>query len=585
MSSFTDHEITANYNSNLSNFEEELDINTDVIGTYDNKRINSLENNSIYNISCITLKFNKSTTNLDIKFSTISSDFVDNTYIDKDKIKVCLINDKDLTMFKYYHYMDAYGMYISADASEDGTKISNWYYTDGSKISEGDASNKQYLNSIDFSTYDHLSDMVILSGYERALFKYDEEVKYGLDDDVTIMPTINLIYPKTAGSYLYERGSLMNQNTEEDTTNIFQENELFFVDIPNAQEILSSIGRIKIDLNVSDADMFILNEEAFLDNRPRYSTEDPMILSCASLVEVSAIPSDISVNSGPVSVEMDVFINNMSALSGSDNNTYSFLPLCTEEGSSLQSRIVDVSNHPIDIGRFLKIHVNYKKESENNITLYFNYLNYLNTPYVKQIDGRTYIDIIDGTYLKLNSGENGRMDIVLQFRYFEGQQLVGLKNVRVLSYQIYNISDDKPKFIIKEIYRIQKDSDIMNASYSVFIEGTDTICDRQTTDFVNTIRWKSDTTLNKIVFDVIYDSSIIDFNGVGDRRFEVLGPSTFTVTVTDFTYNFIDIPFKFKNGVGKYTSQVQLDDVKVYPTDVNHRLVLESVRDGNIIVE
>lgn len=160
-----------------------------------------------------------------------------------------------------------------------------------------------------------------------------------------------------------------------------------------------------------------------------------------------------------------------------------------------------------------------------------------------------------------------------------------MKNVRVLSYQIYNISDDKPKFIIKEIYRIQKDSDIMNATYSVFIEGTDTICESSTTDFVNTIRWKSDTTLNKIVFDVIYDSSIIEFNGGDDSRFEVLGPSTFTVTVTDFTYNFIDIPFKFKDGVERYTSQVQLDDVKVYPTDVNHRLVLESVRDGNIIVE
>lgn len=139
LSSFTGSqpEITANYNSNLSNFEEELDINTDVIGTYDNKRINSLENNSIYNISCITLHFTKDSSVLAIKFSTISSEYVDNTYIDKDKIKVCLINDKDLSMFKYYHYMDAYGIYISADASEDGTEISNWYYKDGSKITEG----------------------------------------------------------------------------------------------------------------------------------------------------------------------------------------------------------------------------------------------------------------------------------------------------------------------------------------------------------------------------------------------------------------------------------------------------------------
>ena len=49
------------------------------------------------------------------------------------------------------------------------------------------------------------------------------------------------------------------------------------------------------------------------------------------------------------------------------------------------------------------------------------------------------------------------LDIVTQFRYYKGGTLCGYRNVKLASYQIYNISDDKPKFIIKNIDRLERD--------------------------------------------------------------------------------------------------------------------------------
>lgn len=46
----------------------------------------------------------------------------------------------------------------------------------------------------------------------------------------------------------------------------------------------------------------------------------------------------------------------------------------------------------------------------------------------------------------------------MQFRYYVAGVLYGLKNVRVLSYRIYNLSDDKPKFLIQRVYKIERDS-------------------------------------------------------------------------------------------------------------------------------
>jgi len=98
--------------------------------------------------------------------------------------------------------------------------------------------------------------------------------------------------------------------------------------------------------------------------------------------------------------------------------TVDFTPTYNTETSSFE--------YPVDLSKLLRIYANYKKEAEDDsITLYFNYFNWLDSPYVKIENNLLYVDTIEGTYLKLKSGEDGMLDIVLQARYYIGGRVYG----------------------------------------------------------------------------------------------------------------------------------------------------------------
>ena len=107
-------------------------------------------------------------------------------------------------------------------------------------------------------------------------------------------------------------------------------------------------------------------------------------------------------------------------------------PLFTEHNSNdiidnyMYVNITD--SEKTSVNKFMNIYVNYKKEDDDSITLYFNYNNYLATPYVKIDNGKIKTDIIQGTYLKLKSGESDVLDILVQFKYYEKTELYGYKN-------------------------------------------------------------------------------------------------------------------------------------------------------------
>lgn len=141
-----------------------------------------------------------------------------------------------------------------------------------------------------------------------------------------------------------------------------------------------------------------------------------------------------------------------------------FVPAMSEElrlDSRSKTKRITVKSSSVDLSKQLKLHVNYRrlKDENNALELFFNYYNYLNTPYVKIEEGtKMKTDTIPGTYLRLKPGEDGILDIVVQFRYYVGNQLYGYRNARVLSYKVFNVSDDKPKFVIKKIFQAAKDS-------------------------------------------------------------------------------------------------------------------------------
>ena len=57
--------------------------------------------------------------------------------------------------------------------------------------------------------------------------------------------------------------------------------------------------------------------------------------------------------------------------------------------------------------------MNYRREADQTLTLFFNYANYVNTPFIKYADGNFKIDTIDRTYLMLKAGESGELDIIV----------------------------------------------------------------------------------------------------------------------------------------------------------------------------
>lgn len=124
--------------------------------------------------------------------------------------------------------------------------------------------------------------------------------------------------------------------------------------------------------------------------------------------------------------------------------------------------------------RALTIKTNYIVEHEylqdnetiisSKIDLYFNYDNFENSPYkdvTYQISGQNYSVEVDadidptGTYLKLSPYESGILDIRVEYRWYANDgfdsTLVGQERRTIRRYQITNISDNKPKFLIKVI--------------------------------------------------------------------------------------------------------------------------------------
>ncbi len=66
-------------------------------------------------------------------------------------------------------------------------------------------------------------------------------------------------------------------------------------------------------------------------------------------------------------------------------------------------------------------------------------------------NGNVYSTTIDNTYLKVFPNESGLIDIVIQFKQYINGVLMGIDNVTIATCKIYNVSDDKPKFVIERM--------------------------------------------------------------------------------------------------------------------------------------
>lgn len=413
--------------------------------------------------------------------------------IDSGTFNVLLHNSKDLTMFKFYHLLDAYGavnckylvgagksidipddgrgwgIYYDKKAIDDGVALSSIqsYYTTGSNI-------KTWLKDIELSAYDYLSDVYILSGYKGLGFKYDEELRFDVSSDLYYYPTMNLKYPKSAANYVDANSDYSSKGTLSVLDELFGERNLFILNLEDPEQIADKIGKVAVPIIMNDTEDIRVHEDwldygegdlSDLHNYEIYSKDDSRVCKflhfCGEVDKDSKLEISDSWWCGKT----------LEDCLTSCEDSLGVVPLKSEEVSSdYTSRwaTVKIDHTTVDLSQFLKLYANYKKNADNNtIDLYFNYFNQLDSPYVKLVGTKQYVDTIDSTYLKLKSGEDGILDIVIQVKYFSDKKLRGYRNLKVLSYHIWNISDDKPKFVVKKAFEIQKDSQLADADKTV----------------------------------------------------------------------------------------------------------------------
>lgn len=190
----------------------------------------------------------------------------------------------------------------------------------------------------------------------------------------------------------------------------------------------------------------------------------------------------------------------------------------------------------------LKIYTNYVRVSDDHgdfhYDLYFNVQNLFNSPfeYISTVTNQPNVLILPDSYLYLPGdkyrpvGDHNEIDdekvdaikqggeLVLygQMKTYSGEVLSDVKTVKLFAYRIWNISDDKPKFLIKKTYDITKSRIKNGLSRMVDIRFSD-------------VMWTIDE--NQYVFlddEVEYDM---------DNQFKELNRDVIVVQPVDIRYN------------------------------------------------
>lgn len=137
-----------------------------------------------------------------------------------------------------------------------------------------------------------------------------------------------------------------------------------------------------------------------------------------------------------------------------------------------------------EIDEYLKIYTNYVRVDDGHgdwhYDLYFNVQNLFNSPfeYISSITRQPNVLIIPDSYLYLTGDkfkesadkthneidedkvkriqEGGELSIYGQVKTYSDDKLSDARTIKLFSYRVYNISDDKPKFLIDKTFDITK---------------------------------------------------------------------------------------------------------------------------------
>ena len=253
--------------------------------------------------------------------------------------------------------------------------------------------------------------------------------------------------------------------------NVFDLSNTFIFQLEDPLSIANKIGKIAIPVGTAGDEFELVYEDYLSDqynvdigglNFIKYeetlyvppNDKASVIMDIPDNLD-ELIGDDVSAINGDLSTIQDV------DKAWSVMSSHDYFPECSEQNASIGT--VDyfmLSADPKEIADHLKVYVNwrrYKKPGhEEEIELFFNYPNLFTSPYsYRDNDGRFSVEYKPSTYLRLKSGQDGYLYIIFQFKYYDSNGLLcGVRDLPVLTYHIYNVSDDKPKFVITKTYEI-----------------------------------------------------------------------------------------------------------------------------------
>ena len=213
-------------------------------------------------------------------------------------------------------------------------------------------------------------------------------------------------------------------------SSIFSDDSTFIIGLDDPSKILDLIGEVDIPLIYNDVndvrayEDYLSNDISGVDNYKKFDITDPRadeFVHFASILSDNVELSDHNIDVDATVVPEEFYKNKTidQFLESCYNSFDGSQPLKSEELTSdvtSEYITVNVTSSNCNIDNYLKLFVGYKRNRDENdkLELYFNYSNYLNSPYVKIENGtEVKIDTIPGTYLKLKDGENGFLDIIL----------------------------------------------------------------------------------------------------------------------------------------------------------------------------
>ena len=222
--------------------------------------------------------------------------------------------------------------------------------------------------------------------------------------------------------------------------------------------------------------------------------------------------------------------------------------ICAEDG-----RVIELDNHTNftrlnlqledgEIDDCLKIYTNYVRKDDGfgdyHYDLYFNIQNLFHSPfeYISSVTNQPNVLILPDSYLYLPGdkykrvGDHNEIDSELvdklqqggelalygQVKTYSNNRLSDVRTIKLFAYRIYNISDDKPKFLIRKTYDVTK------------------------ADLQNDIKNNIDIHFSDVMWTVDEEQFVfLDENGEYkmDEQFKVLNRDVIVVQPVDIRYN------------------------------------------------